>query len=49
MKRLLMIAVTLLLSTIPAVAAEFSINGKVLEKGTRTPMRGVLVSVQDLA
>lgn len=43
-----MIAAVLLISTVTAVAAEMTINGKVLEKGTRTPMRGVIVSVQDL-
>ena len=35
--------------SLSAVAADWSINGTVLEKGTRKPMQGVVVSVQEHA
>jgi len=39
----------MLFSALPVHAAELTINGTVLEKGTRNPLQGVVVSVQDQA
>ena len=41
------LVVATLLSAFSAHAAELTINGTVLEKGTRNPLQGVVVSVQD--
>ncbi|MFZ2161484.1 MAG: carboxypeptidase regulatory-like domain-containing protein [Sideroxyarcus sp.] len=39
--------IAMLFSAFPAHAAELTLNGTVLEKGTRNPLQGVVVSVQD--
>ncbi|MBI5890046.1 MAG: carboxypeptidase regulatory-like domain-containing protein [Nitrosomonadales bacterium] len=48
MTRQIMIA-ALMIASLPAMAAEFAINGTVLEKGTRTPLQGVVVTVKEQA
>ena len=48
MIRQLMIAALMMLS-LQAMAAEWTINGTVLEKGTRKPLQGVSVAVKDQA
>ena len=35
--------------SVAAVAAEWTINGTVLEKGTRKPLQGVVVAVKEQA
>jgi hypothetical protein len=45
----MMIAALMLLASLQAMAAELTINGTVLEKGTRNPLQGVVVSVQEQA
>jgi hypothetical protein len=46
-KRLAIFAVLLMNMTVPVAAAELTISGSVLEKGTRAPMQGVVVTIQD--
>lgn len=48
MKRYFLL-VFLVCISMPVVAADFIVNGKVLEKGTRTPLQGAIVSVKDQA
>lgn len=41
-----MVMAALVLASVQAMAADWTINGKVLEKGTRKPLRGATVAVQ---
>ena len=45
----MMIAALMMIACIQALAADLTITGTVLEKGTRNPLQGVVVSVQDQA
>lgn len=49
MTRQMIIAALVMMVCFQSMAAELTLGGRVLEKGTRNPLQGVIVSVQDQA
>lgn len=49
MPKIILFLFALLIYSLPAAAADWTIKGATLEKGTRKPLQGVVVTVKDLA